>query len=278
MNTQKGLFGIFGIWLTMAMMPIAELLPLSPYQLLILRGAPAAFFFFMIGMQSKEERVKIPDRYTLATSIMFVLACIGLFNAIKAWGTNLSAILLDMAVLVNFIFALTRGERITGINFSCFAVAIVGSFLALRGWDTVNLNMEGLLWSLLAMTANGLFIEWNAKAEQSVSTKIFWWGTSLTLCGVLFSENIHSSWNVTTILLAMWFGVATGLLNFLCAITAFTNLKSVLVGTLVLGVTPSILIGSYFITGKTLAPDQLFGIALTLVAVGSLGYTLQKKH
>ncbi len=260
----------------MAMMPVAELLtPLTPYQWLILRGAPAALFFYFYGMIKKGEHVTLPDQHTVVTSLMFVLACIGLFNAIHAWGTNLSAVLLDMAVLVNFLFAISRKEKVSLLNVGCFALAIIGSFFALRVWDGAHLSYEGLLWSILALAANGLFIEFNNGAKQEVSTKIFWWGLSLTVTGITFSSGDHSNWNSAPLMLALWFGIATGLLNFLCAITAFTNLKSVLVGTLVLGVTPSILVGSFFITGKTLGLDQLIGIAVTLVAVGWLGYALK---
>ncbi len=272
-----GFYGIVGVWLTMAMIPIAELLPLNSYQLLVLRGAPAAIFFVCAGMFNKQGRVEFPDKDTLITALLFVLACIGLFNAIKAWGANLSAVFLDMAVLVNFVFAIIRNEKVRPVTHVCFAVAIVGSFFAMRGWDIAHLNIEGLLWSLLALVANGLFIEVNGKAAQRISTKVFWWGISLTIFGLLSSTSANANWLATPVLLALWFGIATGLLNFLCAITAFSNLRPVMVGTLVLGVTPSILIGSYFITGKMLGIDQLLGILLILSSVGYLGSALQKK-
>lgn len=277
MNTKIGLLGIVGIWFTMSMMPIAQLLPLSAYQLLLLRGAPAALVIGGYAAFRKKDGLALPDRHTLIIAMLFVLACVGLFEGIKAWGANLSAVMLDMAVLVNFAFAVHRGERITPANSGAFLLAIAGSFLAFRGWNIAELSIAGLLWSILSLVANGLFIEYAGKAKQSFFTKIFWLSLALVFVGSSSFLGDHTALTAGQVTLALIFGVATGLLNFLCAFTAFGNLKPVWTGTLVLGVTPSIVIASWLILDKTLGWDQLAGVALILSAVGYLGYSLVNK-
>ena len=277
MNIGKGLLGIFLICITMAMMPLAELLSLTPYQLLVVRGVPAIFFGCLFGIFDNKNRMGLPDRYTLLSGITFCLACIGLFNAIRAWGINLSAVLLDMGVLVNFILAIKRGEKLTPLNTGCFVFAIIGSFIAMRGWNTTGISITGLLWSILALSMNGLFVEFNSKATQGSYTKICWWGILLTFTGVLFSINDNVNWSKFPVSIALLFGVATGAINFFGVILAGKNLKPVWMGTLVMAVTPSILLGSWFILKKSLGIDQLFGVLLMLGVSGYLGYQLNKK-
>ena len=139
---RKGLTGIVGIWLTMAMMPLAELLPLTAWQLLIVRGAPGAAVFGVVILLQKGS-IELPDLNLMLTAVAFMLACVGLFNAILAWGTNLSAVMLDMAVLVNFCFAVWHKKLVARASVVLFITAIIGSYLALRGWDVPNLNIAG---------------------------------------------------------------------------------------------------------------------------------------
>ena len=275
MNTRDGLLGIFGIWITMALMPLAELMPFNPYQLLVLRGLPAVI---LLGLAAAipRYRISMPDRNTMLFALFFVVASLGLFQGIKAWGASLSAVLLDMAVLVNFLFAAVRREKIGIANIALFATAIVGSFLALRGWDCGNINVSGLLWSMLALVANGLGIEYGSRAKQNNQTKAFWQSAALSILGLAFS-GAHS-WNLGGfVVMALVFGISTGLLNFLSAFVAFKNLKPTWTGTLVLGVTPSILIGSWFITGKVLGMDQILGVGVVICSVGYLGYLLKNE-
>ncbi len=275
MNTRIGLLGIFGIWLTMAMMPLAELMQLNANQLLVLRGLPAVVILGLAATIPR-YRISMPDRNTILFAFFFVVACLGLFQGIKAWGASLSAVLLDMAVLVNFFFAAVRKEKIGVANLMLFGTAIAGSFLALRAWDAGNINVTGLLWSLVALVANGLGIEYGSRAQQDNQTKAFWQSVALSTVGFAFSGtsplDIRSHW-----LMALVFGISTGLLNFLSAFVAFKNLKPTWTGTLVLGVTPWILIGSWFITGKILGLDQMLGVGVVICSVGTLAYLLGKK-
>jgi drug/metabolite transporter (DMT)-like permease len=273
MNTKLGLIGILGIWATMALMPLAQLLPHSPYQLMVLRGLPAVIVLAFL----LRKGTTLPDRHTLALSATFAVATLALFEAIKSWGANLSAVLLDMAVLVNFAFALSRGEKITQRMVFTFSLAIFGSFLALRAW-TGEVHLEGFLWSLLALVANGLFIESASSAKQDRNTKAFWQGTGLVLAGMLMSWTGGFQAYGESLPLALLFGVATGLLNFLFAFLAFGNLKPTQSGILILGVTPSILIGSWFILGATLGLDQIIGVIIILSSCYFLGREISKKH
>ena len=273
---RKGLTGIVGIWLTMAMMPLAELLPLTAWQLLIVRGAPGAAVFGVVILLQKGS-IELPDLNLILTAVALMLACVGLFNAILAWGTNLSAVMLDMAVLVNFCFAVWHKKLVARASVVLFITAIIGSYLALRGWDVPNLNIAGLLWSLLALVANGLVIEFGAKTKQDSKVRVFWMSAALVAAGLLVSWGapLHLS-EPRLLAIAVLFGVTTGLLNFLCGFRAFSNLPAVAIGVLVLGVTPSILLSSWLILGKTLGADQLAGIGIILTSVGLLGYLLNR--
>jgi len=273
---RKGLTGIVGIWLTMAMMPLAELLPLTAWQLLIVRGAPGAAVFGVVILLQKGT-IELPDLNLILTAVAFMLACVGLFNAILAWGTNLSAVMLDMAVLVNFCFAVWHKKPVARASVVLFITAIIGSYLALRGWDVPNLNIAGLLWSLLALVANGLVIEFGAKTKQDSKVRVFWMSATLVAAGLLVSWGVPLHLSEPRLLaIAVLFGVTTGLLNFLCGFRAFSNLPAVAIGVLVLGVTPSILLSSWLILGKTLGADQLAGIGIILASVGLLGYLLNQ--
>ena len=273
---RKGLTGIVGIWLTMAMMPLAELLPLTAWQLLIVRGAPGAAVFGVVILLQKGT-IELPDLNLILTAVAFMLACVGLFNAILAWGTNLSAVMLDMAVLVNFCFAVWHKKLVARASVVLFITAIIGSYLALRGWDVPNLNIAGLLWSLLALVANGLVIEFGAKTKQDSKVRVFWMSATLVAAGLLVSWGVPLHLSEPRLLaIAVLFGVTTGLLNFLCGFRAFSNLPAVAIGVLVLGVTPSILLSSWLILGKTLGADQLAGIGIILASVGLLGYLLNQ--
>ena len=273
---RKGLTGIVGIWLTMAMMPLAELLPLTAWQLLIVRGAPGAAVFGVVILLQKGT-IELPDLNLILTAVAFMLACVGLFNAILAWGTNLSAVMLDMAVLVNFCFAVWHKKLVARASVVLFITAIIGSYLALRGWDVPNLNIAGLLWSLLALVANGLVIEFGAKTKQDSKVRVFWMSATLVAAGLLVSWGVPLHLSEPRLLaIAVLFGVTTGLLNFLCGFRAFSNLPAVAIGVLVLGVTPSILLSSWLILGKTLGADQLAGIGIILTSVGLLGYLLNR--
>src|SRR3989344_682009 len=263
---RKGLTGIVGIWLTMAMMPLAELLPLTAWQLLIVRGAPGAAVFGVVILLQKGT-IELPDLNLILTAVAFMLA----------WGTNLSAVMLDMAVLVNFCFAVWHKKPVARASVVLFITAIIGSYLALRGWDVPHLNIAGLLWGLLALVANGLVIEFGAKTKQDSKVRVFWMSATLVAAGLLVSWGVPLHLSEPRLLaIAVLFGVTTGLLNFLCGFRAFSNLPAVAIGVLVLGVTPSILLSSWLILGKTLGADQLAGIGIILTSVGLLGYLLNR--
>jgi drug/metabolite transporter (DMT)-like permease len=275
-NTNIGLLGVLGIWITMSMMPLAELMHLSAFQLLVLRGLSGVLCLGALMLLGR-SRLFFPDKYTLMSCVFYVLACIGLFQGITTWGASLTAVLLDMAVLVPIAFAMYRKERVSQKISIVLAVALAGSFFALRGWDS-DLKVEGFLWGMMALLMNGLFIEYGSRARQPDTTKVFWLSLTLVLVGSVCS--LGASWHlarITDVALAVWFSCATGVLNFMCAFVAFRNLRPVWMGILILGVTPSILVSTWIFLGTALAWDQLVGVGLVLCAVGYLGFELQKR-
>lgn len=283
MNTQKGLLGIVGIWLTMALMPLAELLQLSPLMATLLRGVSGVI---AIGIAACFGRIALakPDRQTLILVACFVVATVCLFEAITAWGANRSALFLDLAVLVPVVFAWHRQQVVGKALYKALALAIVGTVLALRAWQG-EIVLTGLLFSVGALIANGLFLECAKKAKQEAWNKAFWISAGLVLVGLTtfigtsFVDNLSSERiNTTWLVLAVLFSVGTGVLNSYCFFVADGNLKAVEIGVLVLGVTPAIMLSSYFLLGKGIGLDQLFGVGLTLTAVILFGNLLRAKQ
>ena len=278
MNTNIGLLGMLGIWLTMAMMPLVEFLVLSASEATFLRGLSG---LLIIGLYAlfKKGTITLPDKNTLVIVTLFVLATLCLFKAIGAWGTNFSALFLDLAVIVPIMFVLWRGQKIDTITYLAFVLAILGTMLALRIFSGGEFNYEGLFWSIGALIANGLFIEYAGKATQSNWNKVFWMSAGLVLFGssALFSLGTIDTINMEWVFLALVFSVATGILNFYCAFIAFANLKPVAMGMLLLLVTPTIILSSYIILGKGMGMDQLIGVVMTLVAGFVFGNFLRKQ-
>lgn len=279
MNTNLGLLGMLGIWLTMAMMPLAELLALSASEATFLRGLSG---FLIIGLYALFRRgiVIFPDRNTTVIVVLFVSATLCLFKAINAWGTNYSALFLDLAVIVPIIFVLLRGQIIDKTTYMAFVLAILGTMLALRIFSGSEFNPEGFFWSIGALIANGLFIEYAVRATQSNWNKVFWMSLGLVLFGIgsLFGIDNLDVIDMEWIVLALVFSFATGVLNFYCAFVAFANLKPVAMGMLLLLVTPIIILSSYIILGKSMGLDQLIGVTMTLVAGFIFGHFLRRQN
>lgn len=279
MNTNLGLLGMLGIWLTMAMMPLVELLVLSASEATLLRGLSG---FLIIGLYAlfKKGIITLPDKNTLVIVGLFVLATLCLFKAIGAWGTNFSALFLDLAVIVPIIFVLLRGQIIDKTTYMAFVLAILGTMLALRIFSGSEFNLEGFFWSIGALIANGLFIEYAGKATQSNWNKVFWMSLGLILFGIgsLFGIDNLDVIDMEWIALALVFSIATGVLNFYCAFVAFANLKPVAIGMLLLLVTPAIILSSYLILDKSMGIDQLIGVIMTLVAGFIFGHFLRRQN
>ncbi len=269
MNFKVGFVTMVFLWGTMAMIPIAKLLPYDAYLLTFVRGVPAVVIAGLLLFFTK-GKVQLPSKNTVQCVLAFTVAAFALFQAIIFWGPGLSAVILDMAVLVNFVIAWSRGEKPNKVQLLIFAFAIVGSFLAVRGWSIEGFSFFGLVWSLVAMIANGLFIECITKGDQELPVQVFWLGSGLALLGGVFSFStlgVFLDLSPRQIILTTILGVTTGAMNFFFGFLAGKNLKPVTLGLLVLGVTPSILISSYFILGTALHADQLVGVVVMITSL-----------
>ncbi|KXJ99777.1 MAG: hypothetical protein UZ19_OD1000275 [Parcubacteria bacterium OLB19] len=223
--------------------------------------------------------ITLPDKNTIKIVLLFTLATFCLFQAINIWGANYSALFLDLAVAVPVVLAVLRKEIINSAVYLTFLLAVFGTMLALKIFSGGEIIWTGLLWSLGALVANGLFIEYAKDAIQAKWNKVFWMSLGLVIVGLVsFSEvlslqtiEIQYYW-----LLVILFALSTGILNFYFAFLAFENLKPIEVGVLILGVTPSIILASYFMLGKSLSVDQILGVAITLLATMIFGRFLSK--
>lgn len=265
-RVSYGYVGIVGLVATMALSPLAETLPLSGLQLAFFRGLPGVLILLLLVLAGM-MKVSMPDKYTLILSCCFAAATVGVFNGVKAWGANPTIILLDLAVLVPIVIGITKGVRPHKAVMVAFVVALIGSFMSLRVWDTRELVLAGLGWSLVALFFNGLFIEFAGRSTQDVHTKVFWQSVAVCLIGIFgFSDGfpkLSHSEILTTVLLAF----AMGICNFYLAFLAFANLHRVVLGVLVLAITPATIISSYLLLGKSFGLDQVIGVMITLGAV-----------
>lgn len=270
MQILYGYIGIVGVVASMALSPLAETLPLSGLHLAFFRGLPGVVILLLLA-SAGAKKVSMPDRHTLILSCCFAAATAGVFNGIKAWGANLTIILLDLAVLVPIVIGATKGVRPHKTIMLAFVVALIGSFISLRVWNTEELVLAGLGWGLVALFFNGLFIEFAGRSTQDVHTKVFWQSVLVCLVGIFgFGDGfpkLDQSEILTTTLLAF----AMGICNFYLAFLAFANLNRVVIGVLVLAITPATIISSYLLLGKGFDLDQVIGVMITLGAVWYLG-------
>lgn len=262
---NKGVFAIIGIWLTMGLIPLFEILPWSPLQIVFLRGLSGVFITILFFIYSKSIP-KLPEKNLIICCFMFFLATFSLFQSASIWGSNLSAVMLDMAVLVPMIIAIIFGKPITRIDIGVFIVAILGTVLALRVWSS-DFNVYGLLWGGLALIANGLFMYFASKVRSTNETeKVFYLSIGLMLGGALLWDNVPSL-NNGEILLTILLSFGIGYFNFLFSFIALKKLGAVNVGLFVLGVTPAIILSSYIFLDKKIGIDQQLGIVLILLSL-----------
>jgi len=271
MNARLGFIGIIGIFFAMGTMPLAELLPFNPYQLLFLRGISGLIIFFLI---LGRNGIPPPTKETMMLSGAFAIAALALFEAVKAWGANLSAVLLDMSVIIPFLFVALKGNQPVKKDFYCFILAVIGSCIALEIWDAFSnwksAQFAGLVWSLIALVSNGIFIQYAGASKQSPEVKGFYQSLPLVVIGVLFwgeTPRVADQDLLKVILLSITFSITVGYACFAFAFLAFKHLSQVTVGLFVLGVTPSIMLGSYLILDKTISFTQFVGVAIIIAAL-----------
>jgi len=281
MNTTVGLTGVLGIWLTMAMMPLAELLAIAPLQATLLRGLPGVIAIGFVAL-FKKNLITSPDRPTLAIAFFFSIATLCLFQGIMTWGSNYSALFLDMAVMVPIYLAWRRKQEIDTTTRLAFIMAIIGTMIALRVLHGGEFILEGFLWSTAALISNGFFIEYAGKATQTKSNRVFWMSLGLVLVGIVsildfkIDESLYIS-QTSWIILSILFAVTTGIINFYSGFMVFDNFKPIYAGIFILGVTPSIMLSSYLIIDRTMGADQLAGVTITLGATFLFGKFLNNK-
>ncbi|MEN9552392.1 MAG: hypothetical protein RI935_769 [Candidatus Parcubacteria bacterium] len=275
-----GALGMLGIYLTMATIPLAEKLGLIATESMFLRGASGVLAGVLIVAFLAFKKVRVvPSKELIFISVFFSLATFFLFKGAVAWGSNATVLFLDLAVLVPIVFSIRSGQRFGVSFYVMLLIAFFGTALALNVFETMTWNFDGFLFSLCAMLFNGLFIQYANRSTESNWVKAFWMSATLVLVSLILSNNPSEplaikQYDWTYISLLVGFSVLTGVLNFYSAFTAFTHLTSVQVGTFVLGVTPSVMLGSYFILGKTQNIEQIIGVVITIVSI----YFIEKQR
>jgi drug/metabolite transporter (DMT)-like permease len=181
-----------------------------------------------------------------------------------------------MAVLVPLIFKVVRNEPIKKGHVVAFVVAIVGASLALRVWNTDDLRIDGLMYSLAALVANGMFIEVSSRSSgdaQNLHTKVFWQSVGLVIIGMFLGGAAPIQMSSHQWALLAGVALLSGLVNFYLFFIAVKHIGGVLAGMLALSITPLTIIVSYIFLGKTMGLDQIVGVAIGLSAVGYIART-----
>lgn len=269
---------IFGV-LSMASMPFLELVPVTGADITLARGIPGVIVLGAVWLLSKGV-ISLPNRSTAFLSLFFALATVGLFEGIKTWGANYTIIMLDMAVLVPLILKKFRGEKIPRAILIAFFVAIIGGVLSLRVWRIEDLVLSGFAWGMMALVFNGLYMEAGGKEQstrQNIHTEVFWQSVGLSITGLLIGGGIVTALTFGQAAILILISVAAGLINFYLFLTSLKKLGNVLVGMLVLSITPLTIITSYIFLGKTMSLDQLVGVILSLTAVGYIALSGARK-
>ncbi len=263
----------------MASMPFLELVPVTGADITLARGIPGVIVLGAVWLLSKGV-ISLPNRSTAFLSLFFALATVGLFEGIKTWGANYTIIMLDMAVLVPLILKKFRGEKIPRAILIAFFVAIFGGILSLRVWRIEDLVLSGFAWGMMALVFNGLYMEAGGKEQstrQNIHTEVFWQSVGLSITGLLIGGGIVTALTFGQAAILILISVAAGLINFYLFLTALKKLGNVLVGMLVLSITPLTIITSYVFLGKTMGLDQLVGVILSLTAVGYIALSGARK-
>lgn len=281
-NIWVGLVGILLLWLTIGVsLPLVNVLTMfTPGQLIALRGVVTLALVLPFAWRVF-PRVFHAKALLLAT--VFGLCCITQFYAARTWGPSLTTITQASTPVFLFLFAIARGRKIEGISVISLMLLLAGVTLALQPWSNVSgFNTAGLLWSIaFALCVAALIEVLTSMREESFSVLTMAQSVG-AIVGGFATYGLFADWTPLTqpniLLLALFFAVFFGLVNFVANALPAKHLDQTTYGILALGVTPVTIGFSGLILGERLHAGQWLGVFISIVGVGLLTIWLTKRR
>lgn len=248
-------------------------------ELMIIRGGVSAVLIAVILF----SHLARPSWRVLVFSILFSVATLFLYIAIRAWSPGPSLVVITLTPVVNIVAKLLRGKVVHRRVYLAMIGLLIGVMIALNPWQA-NFDLIGFVMSLLAMLLAGLGMEVLA-GEKGVDpyNKSFWLAI-LTVCiGCLASVGdgqmplLALEWTSSNTLALVGFGVVGGFLYYLANIIAVEELETEVATTLAMAETPAVIISSWFMLGDKLSLVQWVGVSIALAAAASLVHAQQEK-
>lgn len=277
-----GVLAALGISLTAAVgFPLVNVLDeFSTAELMIARGSVTAIFFALIF----RNRITVPSRDTLFFSILFGLANLSLYQAIRTWGANPTIVILTLTPIVNFGFKSYRGDRIDTTAAVSLVFMLLGVVITLQPWNTAP-NFWGYFWSLSGVVLAGTGFEVLSKTGKlDPFNRTLWLGVVIGVVGLsvhmVQGEIPFKEHAITQVLLVnlIGFGMVAGFLYLLSIVLTFDYLETEVASVLAMAETPAVIIGAQLLLGETMGMIEWGGVILALVAATALALSQIQKE
>jgi drug/metabolite transporter (DMT)-like permease len=273
-NATLGLFGVVGIWLTAGLaLPFVNVLQMfTPEQLMVFRG----FLTASIALLLMRGRIGKADKYTYLIAFVLPLATLGLFEGIRSWGAGPTITILTATPLINVVYGLRVGRRLSAT--AALSLLLVLGGVVLARWQG-HFAWDGLGWSLFGTAMNGILYELFVRAKTEALQKCFWACLGTGILGLVLSTS--SSWNQLAepkiALAVLGFAFVGGFLYWIANLIAFGNLPTNEASILAQGETITVLLGAYLLLDEQITLLQGVGVALAIGGAGYLSIWLAKQ-
>lgn len=276
-NIALGLVGVLGIWITAgAALPFVNVLKVfTPEQLMVFRGLIPAFIVLLFYGRTVLTR----DKFAVWIAFVLPFATLGLFEGIRHWGAGPTIIVVTTTPVLNILFGIFTGRR---ISLPCVAgLSLVLGGVCLACWHG-QFQWTGFLWSVFGTIMNAILYELFAKTKAQSHQKFFWLSVGMGLLGLSLDLNDpNTTWSAIAephnIWLLIGFAFVGGFLYWISNLITFKNLPTNEASVLAQGETPAVILGSYWILHEELSRIQMIGVAIALLGAVLLGKWLTEK-
>ncbi len=241
-----------------------------PSELMIVRGVVSMLIILPLSF----SRITRPESHVLAFALLFSIATIPFFSAMRVWGSGLTLVVLTCTPLVQVTAKLVRGERVPLYTYFCLAVLLSGVAIALD-LRSGTFSTLGLGLSVAATILVGLSFEvLGSQKNIDPYHKTFWLAMMMAIVGAVYTfltghfplAGVMFLSTERMGLFVLMIGMFAGCLYFLANVIAFEHLETETASMLAMAETPMVLVGAYFILGEELNKLQWGGVAVALGA------------
>ncbi len=242
-------------------------------EMLLVRG-----LFAVIGaLVLLHLRPRLPGWRLLASALLLGGATWTYYQAMRAWGVDLTMVVLTTSPLGNFLIQrVVHKKRVRRSARWALLGVVAGAVLALQPWHG-DMNWAGFAWSLGSVAFTGAGFDLLSTSEGGPVDRVFWYGLVYALGGAaLCVANGRPPFAGTDIvgrdafLLAIF--ATAGALTYVCNIYTFDNLRIEVASVLNASQVMAAIIGAWFLMGEYLSYDRLAGAALSFGSATWLSY------